>query len=135
MALDPSDGLQNDDQLLLSTTGAIQRLWQIHLTDARDKKMGYLLISNIALPTSDSDFNTIVVLTMKILSLPDHSIKGSTVRTARENILPVTRLSANFTEQEADRGWTILPLPYEVLVEAMGKGDESGGMTRHQRFW
>ena len=134
-AMDPSDGLPNDDQMLLSTTGAIQRLWQLHLTDARDRKMGHLLISNIALPCSDMEFNTIVVLIMKVLNLPDHSIKGPVVRTARENILPATRLSANFTEQEADRGWTILPLPYEVLVEAMGKGDESGGMTHHQRFW
>ena len=54
---------------------------------------------------------------------------------AKENILLVTRLSVNFTDQEDDRGWTIFPLPYDVLVEAMGKGDESGGRTHHQSFW
>ena len=129
------DGLPTEDQVLLSTTGAIQRLWQLHLTDPREKKMGYIMISNIALPCGEVEFNTIVVLMMKKLNLPDLSIKGPAVRIAKDNILPVTRLSVNFTDQEADRGWTVLPLPYDVLLEAMGKGDESGGATHHQRFW
>ena len=42
------DGLPTEDQVLLSTTGAIQRLWNLHLTDPREKKMGHILISNIA---------------------------------------------------------------------------------------
>ena len=97
--------------------------------------MGHIMISNIALPCGETEFNTIIVLMMKKLNLPDLSIKGPVVRIARDNILPVTRLSVNFTDQESDRGWTILPLPYDVLVEAMRKGDETGGMTHHQRFW
>ena len=129
------DGLPTEDQLLLSPTGAIQRLWNLHLTDPREKKMGHISISNISLPCDETEFNTIIVLMMKKLNLPDLSIKGPTVRIAKDNILPVTRLSVNFTDQEADRGWTILPLPYDVLVEAMGKGDETGGMTHHKRFW
>ena len=92
------------------------------------------MISIIALPCGEVEFNTIIVLMMKKLNLPDLSIKGPVVRIAKDNILPVTRLSAYFTDQDIDRGWTILPLPYDVLVEAMGKGDESGGITHHQRF-
>ena len=67
--------------------------------------------------------------------MTDLSIKGPTVRITKDNILPVTRLSVNFTDQEVGKGWTVLPLPYDVLVKAMGKGDETGGMTHHQRFW
>ena len=90
--------------MLLSTTGAIQVLWNLHLTDPREKKMGHIMISNIALPCGEVEFNTIVVLMMKKLTLPDLSLKGPVVRIARDNNLPVTRLSANFTDQESDRG-------------------------------
>ena len=34
------DGLPTEDQVLLSTTGAIQRLWHLHRTDPREKKDG-----------------------------------------------------------------------------------------------
>ena len=61
------DGLPTEDQLLLSTTGAIQRLWNLYLTDPREKKMNHIMISNIALPCGEIEFNTIIVLMMKKL--------------------------------------------------------------------
>ena len=73
------------------------------------------------LPCGDTSFNGIIYLMMKLLNLPDLLIKGNAVRYAKKNILPATRLSANFTDQEADRGWTMLTLPNGLLVAAMEK--------------
>ena len=60
--------------------------------------MGHIMISNIALPCGETEFNTIIGLMMRKLNLPDLSIKGPVVRIARDNILPVTRLSVNFLD-------------------------------------
>ena len=49
-ATDYNGGLPTDDQQLLSITGAIQRHWHLHLADLHEKKMGHIMISNIALP-------------------------------------------------------------------------------------
>ena len=49
---------------------------------------GHTIISIIALPCGETGFDTITVLNMKKLNLPDLSIKGPTVRIAKDNIPP-----------------------------------------------